>query len=101
MSAQRGPTTKQLRNKIWYRDFGPVKIGLCHWCRHPVTFHHATSDHLVPLAIGGAHTLNNLVIACRPCNEQRGQQLADFLEQHPELHVPRPRGNALRKTFRP
>lgn len=30
-----------------------------------------TIDHITPLAKGGAHTLQNLVVACRPCNSKK------------------------------
>ena len=29
-------------------------------------------DHVVPVYLGGAHTLNNLVVACGPCNMAKG-----------------------------
>ena len=41
----------------------------CHWCHvRPST----TADHLFPVARGGGNQLENLVGACRKCNERRG-----------------------------
>lgn len=34
--------------------------------------HTATVDHLVPKSAGGSNDLDNLVIACHPCNTGRG-----------------------------
>lgn len=31
-----------------------------------------TLDHVVPLARGGVHSEENLVVACRPCNSSKG-----------------------------
>lgn len=31
----------------------------------------ATIDHLQPLSRGGRNVLNNMIIACRPCHNQR------------------------------
>lgn len=40
---------------------------VCHWCgvKCADDFH---MDHYQPLALGGAHAVSNLVIACRKCN---------------------------------
>ncbi len=32
----------------------------------------ATVDHVVPVSKGGGHHFENLVIACRACNEAKG-----------------------------
>lgn len=45
----------------------------CHWCN--TTFDADTPptiDHITPRSKNGRHALWNLVLACRPCNEQRG-----------------------------
>lgn len=34
-----------------------------------------TIDHIVPLCRGGGNTLNNLVIACYSCNQEKGNKL--------------------------
>jgi 5-methylcytosine-specific restriction endonuclease McrA len=42
---------------------------ICHWCHvRPST----TADHLLSVARGGGHSLENLVGACAKCNERRG-----------------------------
>jgi 5-methylcytosine-specific restriction endonuclease McrA len=38
----------------------------------------ATRDHLVPRAAGGAGTIDNLVLACRRCNCERGDTPAEL-----------------------
>ena len=51
-------------------------------------------DHVVPRAHGGADNVRNLVWACRPCNEKKGDQtVAQFLQDNPERRnaVLRPR----------
>jgi 5-methylcytosine-specific restriction endonuclease McrA len=46
---------------------------VCHWCgtRCVKDFQ---IDHRVPLARGGLHEVNNLVIACRPCNQSKSHR---------------------------
>lgn len=34
-----------------------------------------TLDHVVPLARGGAHSLGNLAVCCKPCNSTKGAKL--------------------------
>ena len=40
--------------------------GCCYYCRGK--FKKLTIDHIVPLSKGGRHDLDNLVMACGPCN---------------------------------
>jgi 5-methylcytosine-specific restriction endonuclease McrA len=40
---------------------------VCYWCGAKCA-KNATVDHYQPLAKGGKHEADNLVIACRPCN---------------------------------
>lgn len=40
----------------------------------------ATVDHLVEHALGGTYDETNLVIACYPCNEARGQKFSRSLD---------------------
>ena len=43
-----------------------------------------TLDHLIPLIKGGAHTEDNLVVACRGCNSSKGAKaLEEWLETRP------------------
>ena len=43
----------------------------CAWCGAPLASEEATVDHVVALADGGAHQLDNVVLACGPCNAGR------------------------------
>lgn len=41
------------------------------------THHHRAPeiDHVIPLALGGPHTLDNLQVLCRSCNIDKGQKI--------------------------
>lgn len=43
--------------------------GICHYCgtKHK----NLTLDHVIPLAKGGGHTLDNIVFACHMCNSSK------------------------------
>lgn len=48
----------------------------CLWCNK--TGISLTMDHVVPLAIGGTHTIDNIQPLCRSCNSKKGTQIMDF-----------------------
>lgn len=64
----------------------------CHYCGIEVirtiktASNQATIDHIKPKAKGGKTELDNLVIACRDCNQEKGQKrFMDFvLKKAPE-----------------
>lgn len=60
--------------------------GLCHWCKQPMKRDCGptdprllTADHLVPLYAGGKTQPDNIVAACRHCNNTR----------HAEINMPK------------
>lgn len=49
----------------------------CFWCRKK--FDKLEMDHYIPLAKGGAHHIDNIVPACKPCNcSKRDQDPIEF-----------------------
>jgi len=73
------------RARIVARDGWPeVGIVLCRWCDVPLLQdddpeapgQSVTMDRVVPGCEGGTYQLDNLVPACRNCNESRGGKLA-------------------------
>jgi 5-methylcytosine-specific restriction endonuclease McrA len=52
--------------KIANRDGG----YFCFYCKDPLIsdFH---VDHKIPIAKGGSHSLDNMVLACMPCNQEK------------------------------
>jgi len=51
--------------------------GKCHYCGAQCAFSELTLDHIVPVADGGSNSLDNLVLACRPCNVRKGKKSKD------------------------
>lgn len=50
----------------------------CHWCRCVLTSGTATLDHRVPLGRGGTNRRDNLLLACRECNHDRGMEMPEL-----------------------
>lgn len=63
----------------WEEERGTLT---CHYCGRDglakvtegvVRHYRATLDHVIPRAKGGAeYDINNLVVACEPCNQEKG-----------------------------
>jgi 5-methylcytosine-specific restriction endonuclease McrA len=69
------PRVKLSRREIFARD------GYrCQYCGRET--HDLTLDHVVPRHRGGAHSWDNLVAACRPCNHRKGGKLPEEARMH-------------------
>ncbi len=71
---------KPSRRNVYRRD-----TGRCQYCADRLAFDESTLDHVVPRRLGGRSTWENLVLACRPCNQRKGGRTPD------EAHMPLPR----------
>ena len=50
----------------------------CFWCGAILTLDTSTLDHKIPLALGGLDNANNWVLACEPCNHDRGSSMPEL-----------------------
>ena len=62
--AQRGAIPDDLKQLVWTRD-----RGRCRNCGSRVELQF---DHIIPVAMGGASSAENLQILCGPCNRRKG-----------------------------
>jgi len=49
--------------------------ALCRYCGSRQKLRKLTIDHVIPRSHGGTHALENLVLACGPCNAAKGDVL--------------------------
>ena len=49
--------------------------GMCQYCGISLTRSTSTLDHVVPKSKGGGYSWQNLVTACKKCNQQKGDRL--------------------------
>ena len=57
------------RDNVFRRD-----KGRCQYCGCGMTKREATYDHVVPRSLGGKMSWENIVLACRPCNQRKGSR---------------------------
>jgi 5-methylcytosine-specific restriction endonuclease McrA len=61
----------------------------CYWCGREMLDpelqhgHSATIEHIVPRSAGGRSSFDNLVAACRQCNNRRGSRPAEDFMSNP------------------
>ena len=66
-AGRRDPIARELRRAVFERDGGRcVECGACFDLQY---------DHVIPLALGGASTLENLQVLCAGCNGRKGASL--------------------------
>ena len=56
-----------------------------HSCQYCGSNRHLTLDHVMPRSKGGPHTWDNVVTACRVCNQRKGSRTPD--EAQMPLHM--------------
>lgn len=62
---------RQTKKSKLISEFG----SRCWWCQCDLPAEKLTLDHLRPKSRGGSNSLENLRLACRPCNQSRGNSL--------------------------
>ncbi len=60
------------RSAIMLRD-----AHTCQYCGEMPGREELTVDHVLPRSQGGAHSWQNLVTACKPCNQRKGSRTPD------------------------
>lgn len=82
----RNKAVKFSRENVYARD-----RGRCAYCDQKVPRCDATYDHVVPRAQGGQTTWTNVVIACVPCNQQKGGRTPEQARMHLRVQPARPK----------
>lgn len=65
------PKQKRAKKAQLLREYG----SCCWWCGCYLPPEKRTIDHLFPTSRGGSNSLENLRLACLPCNNSRGNSL--------------------------
>jgi 5-methylcytosine-specific restriction endonuclease McrA len=58
---------------IWQRD-----QGICHICGQSVSPGDVHFDHVIPLAKGGGHSMDNIKVSHRRCNQQKHDKIEEM-----------------------
>lgn len=63
---------QELRQSSWWKQ--QLGRGICYYCGEKFAARDLTMDHVVPVARGGKSTKKNCVVACKPCNAEKGHR---------------------------
>ena len=84
---KRSSENKNTRKRRWIKHTVFKRDGgKCFWCDRrltmetrswPIPFNLATVDHIRPTSKGGKTLIENVVLSCFPCNNDRGNVPAD------------------------
>ena len=70
------------RARIKKRQMMDKQNGICPYCYREMSYEEATFDHIIPTSEGGPDTVDNIVLCCDSCNNERGNKdINKFLTQ--------------------
>ena len=71
---------RELRKTRWWQQ--KTSSGQCYYCHKKFPYKELTMDHLIPLGRGGRSTKDNLVPACKDCNNKKKNMLPIEWEEY-------------------
>jgi 5-methylcytosine-specific restriction enzyme A len=60
---------RELRQSQWWRQ--QLGMGKCHYCGQIFGKDNLTMDHKLAISRGGKSTKANVVVSCKPCNNEK------------------------------
>jgi len=68
--AKQRTKNSRLKKKL----FGHLIEALCCYCQNIFSYSDLTIEHIIPLCLGGDNEENNITLACRNCNQEKGKE---------------------------
>ncbi len=86
----------QLRKKL----LGTKEFANCCYCGNVFLSRELTIEHKIPICLGGNSNIENIDVACAPCNQARGREawMIYLTERKKRDHVERNKGQGFRKV---
>jgi len=60
---------KEMRASGWWKQ--QLATGVCHYCGEKFEAEELSMDHILPVVRGGKTTRGNVVVCCKPCNNDK------------------------------
>ena len=71
---------RDLRKTQWWKR--KCAEGMCYYCGSEIPPRELTMDHIVPIIRGGKSAKNNVVTACKECNNKKKHSLPIEWEEY-------------------
>lgn len=62
---------------IFTRGVKALPLAVCYYCQKSISSMEVTFDHIIPLSKGGAHSVENLCVACKKCNFKKHNSMIE------------------------
>lgn len=85
LSAKRRAMKRGAGGSFTADDMATVKLILGPACLECGTRERVTFDHVVPLSLGGAHSIENIQVLCGPCNSKKGNRNSNDYRRHGDV----------------
>lgn len=76
-ASRKPPSSKNRRRRL--RRTKWTESPHCHYCKRKLEWEETTLDHVYPQSKGGPTNRSNTVLACKTCNNRKGDQLPEVL----------------------
>lgn len=86
-SLERAATVNLYRINQWVQAVRARKQNQCYYCENPVTLEFLHFDHIIPISKGGQHSVENLCVSCKKCNQIKSAKLLSEWSHHPQLFL--------------
>ena len=60
---------REMRSSQWWKN--QLASNPCYYCKAKLHPSELTMDHVVPIVRGGRTTRGNVVVCCKPCNDNK------------------------------
>jgi hypothetical protein len=64
-----------------------AEVIACYWCRRELRPDERQIDHIIPLLLGGPHSVGNLCVSCQPCNNRKGAKAPEAFAGQAEFRL--------------
>jgi 5-methylcytosine-specific restriction endonuclease McrA len=65
---------RRINGQLRKRILGDKEFSNCCYCHKTFPSKELTIEHKVPICLGGTSDIDNIDIACAPCNQSRGRE---------------------------
>lgn len=71
----------------WMIEVRALRVVRCYWCGTKLPGRKAHFDHVVSIALGGAHSISNLCVSCPECNLSKKDTPIVKWSKHPQIFL--------------
>lgn len=71
----------------WVKSVRSRDVNFCYYCEEQVALNSLHFDHVIPISKGGQHSVENLCVSCKKCNQIKSATLLSNWRHHNQLFL--------------